>query len=75
MNTNRKKKKKLKKKKKKKEKEIQRRYEIRKGDWFCQYCFNLNYAFRVECNKCNNSKIVYIFGKEQSTLLQNVSFQ
>ena len=48
MNVSRKIIKKIEKKEEKKKKEIQRRYEIRKGDWFCQYCFNLNYAFRVK---------------------------
>ena len=24
----------------------------REGDWVCQNCKNLNFAFRVECNRC-----------------------
>ena len=28
----------------------------RKGDWFCQLCFNLNFAFRKECNRCKVPK-------------------
>ena len=45
-------------------------FEIRRGDWFCQFCFNLNFAFRKQCNKCNNSKIVYIFGKKKLPLFR-----
>ena len=26
--------------------------EIRKGDWICLYCNNLNYSFRIKCNRC-----------------------
>ena len=29
----------------------------RKGDWFCAKCANLNFSFRVICNRCNFSKI------------------
>jgi len=28
----------------------------RKGDWVCQICMNLNFAFRVKCNRCKNPK-------------------
>ncbi len=28
----------------------------RKGDWFCQLCSNLNFAFRKECNRCKAPK-------------------
>ena len=28
----------------------------RKKDWVCQLCLNLNYAFRVECNRCHFPK-------------------
>ena len=50
----------------------ERQYEIRRGDWFCQYCYNLNFAFRTQCNRCNNSKIVYIFGTEKSPLFRKL---
>ena len=26
--------------------------EIRIGDWICLYCNNLNFSFRVKCNRC-----------------------
>lgn len=26
--------------------------EIRAGDWICNYCNNLNFSFRVKCNRC-----------------------
>lgn len=26
--------------------------EIRAGDWICNYCKNLNFSFRVKCNRC-----------------------
>ena len=28
----------------------------RKGDWVCQICTNLNFAFRIKCNRCKNPK-------------------
>ena len=46
----------------------EKQFEIRRGDWFCQYCYNLNFAFRTQCNRCNNSKIVFIFGIKKSPL-------
>jgi hypothetical protein len=26
--------------------------EIRAGDWICNFCNNLNFSFRVKCNRC-----------------------
>ena len=26
--------------------------EIRVGDWICLYCNNLNFSFRIKCNRC-----------------------
>ena len=57
---------------KQREEMTQKYLEIRKGDWICQFCFNLNFAFRTQCNRCRNANIVYIFGKRQSTLLRNL---
>lgn len=28
----------------------------RKGDWVCQTCHNLNFAFRKNCNRCKSGK-------------------
>lgn len=28
----------------------------KKDDWFCSFCNNLNYSFRVKCNRCGASK-------------------
>ena len=33
----------------------------RKRDWVCQLCQNLNYAFRIECNRCHQPKENCIF--------------
>ena len=33
----------------------------KKKDWVCQLCFNLNYAFRTECNRCKVPKEKCIF--------------
>ena len=32
----------------------------RKGDWLCPKCRNLNFAFRLICNRCHLSKEVYL---------------
>ena len=32
----------------------------RKGDWQCPLCHNLNFAFRVSCNRCKLPKEMYI---------------
>ena len=28
----------------------------RKGDWVCQFCHNVNFAFRTICNRCKGKK-------------------
>ena len=40
----------IKKKKKKKP------FDRRKGDWYCPKCNNLNFAFRINCNRCKMPK-------------------
>lgn len=37
-------------------------FEVRAGDWSCMYCFNLNFAFRLKCNRCGIPKD-FIFPK------------
>ena len=31
-------------------------FVMKKGDWICYNCKNLNFAFRVKCNKCELNK-------------------
>ena len=33
-----------------------KRLNVRQGDWNCPFCDNINFAFRVECNKCGKGK-------------------
>ena len=28
----------------------------KKEDWYCSFCNNLNYSFRIKCNRCGTSK-------------------
>ena len=39
-----------------KQKKRGRPFTEREGDWICSSCKNLNFAFRVECNRCHLSK-------------------
>ena len=34
----------------------QKPFTEREGDWICNSCKNLNFAFRVECNRCKLPK-------------------
>ena len=31
-------------------------YNIRKGDWLCNFCNNINFSFRIKCNLCGRDK-------------------
>mgnify|MGYP002624758293 CR=1 FL=1 len=42
----------------KKNQKMKKPFEIREGDWTCSDCSNLNFAFRVKCNRCGISKEV-----------------
>jgi hypothetical protein len=35
-------------------------FEIREGDWTCFHCNNLNFSFRLKCNRCGLSKEISI---------------
>ena len=37
-------------------KKKQKPFTEREGDWICNSCKNLNFAFRVECNRCKLPK-------------------
>ena len=39
----------------------------RSGDWICNSCKNLNFAFRVECNRCKLPKPIAPEKKEKDT--------
>ena len=32
---------------------------IRPGDWYCRYCKNLNFSYRIFCNRCRLSKFYF----------------
>ena len=38
---------------------IKKKLVIRPGDWICGYCHNLNFAFRIACNRCRMSKFYW----------------
>ena len=48
-------KKKIKKKRKNKKNRL-KNYNKRKGDWLCEFCNNINFKFRTECNICGYEK-------------------
>ena len=43
----------------------QKPFTEREGDWICNHCKNLNFAFRLECNRCK-------FPKGADTKVNNV---
>ena len=43
----------------------------RSGDWFCFNCKNLNFAFRLVCNRCHIPKMESLKIKEKYELNQN----
>jgi hypothetical protein len=51
-------------------------FQIREGDWNCFNCNNLNFSFRIKCNRCGMLKINSMkkFNKlnfQQNTILNN----
>ena len=43
-------------KNKKKKIKKMKNYNIRKGDWQCKNCNNINFHFRIICNVCHKNK-------------------
>ena len=43
-------------KNKKKKIKKMKSYNIRKGDWQCNYCHNINFHFRTKCNVCDKNR-------------------
>ena len=41
---------------KEKMKKGNKQFVIRKGDWKCKNCFNINFVFRKNCNRCSMPK-------------------
>ena len=52
----------------KKEEKCKKPFEIREGDWTCEFCYNLNFAFRTKCNRCG---LIKDFLKMKSNLCIN----
>ena len=48
-------------------------FEIRIGDWICFFCNNLNFSFRMKCNKCGVLKKsnTLLYGKKFNNNLNN----
>lgn len=47
----------------------------KKDDWYCSLCNNLNYSFRVKCNRCGSSRIIsdyYIYQKLSGEQKNNI---
>ena len=40
----------------KKDTKLKKRFELRIGDWTCNKCNNLNFSFRIICNRCGLPK-------------------
>ncbi len=51
-------------KKKKKKINKLKNYNIRKGDWLCPKCNNINFSFRAVCNICKISKPINIINSK-----------
>ena len=46
----------------------------RKGDWQCPLCHNLNFAFRVSCNRCKLPKEMYLnMSMKQQKINENIN--
>jgi hypothetical protein len=58
----------------KKEEKCKKPFEIREGDWTCEFCYNLNFAFRTKCNRCGVIKD-FLQIKNNLSLNTNDNFQ
>ena len=56
----------------KKEEKCKKPFEIREGDWTCEFCYNLNFAFRTKCNRCG---VVKDFLQNNLSMNTNDNFQ
>ena len=45
----------------------------RKGDWQCPLCHNLNFAFRVSCNRCKLPKDMYLNFAMKQKNIENIN--
>ena len=46
----------------------------RKGDWQCPACHNLNFAFRISCNRCKLPKEMYLkYSMNQKKMNENMN--
>ena len=50
----------------------------KKDDWYCTFCNNLNYSFRIKCNRCGSSRelsdyFIYqkLAGKQKNNFYRN----
>ncbi len=51
--------------------------EIRAGDWICNYCNNLNFSFRVKCNRCGllrKSTSITFYSKRKIQIIAIIAY-
>ena len=46
-------------------KNVKKPFDKRKGDWICPKCHNLNFAFRIVCNRCKLPKPINFSSNEE----------
>jgi len=51
-----------------------KQFEIRKGDWICPKCSNLNFSFRIKCNRCQLSKENALIYRQKSYIMEGGMF-
>jgi hypothetical protein len=50
-------------------------FEIRTGDWMCLWCRNLNFAYRIRCNRCGLLKKSTSFLYINNNYRKNLNFK